>query len=191
LGQTHFKTTSVWIGATLAFVLILYLVVAAVNGVAFHLRYTSGILCDGSDTLQTVSSPVTVNLDVINACSATGIKLEKGVTYSFIVPDATLHDGDKYEVNPDGFAPKELSIFVPFRRHLGEPWFKLHGKIDDAGYETFPLGTGSFTYTARSNGELFLYVNDAVFGLIPAWDLPYRWEKGKNRGTVSVTISKE
>ncbi len=191
LGQTHFKAFTVWFGASVAFVLMLYLVIAVINGVAFHLRYTSGTLCDGSDTLQTVSSPVTVDLDVMNACSATGIKLEKGETYSFIVPDVTLHDGDKYEANPNGITPNRLLGFVPFRRHLGQPWFKLHGKVDDAGFETFPLGAGSFTYTARSNGELFLYVNDAVFGLILDWDLPYRWEIGRNRGTVAVTISKE
>ncbi len=190
LGQTHFKTFTVWFGAFWAFVLILYLLIAAVNGVAFHLRYTTGTLCDGSEPSQTVSLPATVNLDVSNACLATGINMEKGETYSFIVPDATLKDGDN-KANQDGYTSKELFVCVPFRRHLGEPWFKLHGKIDDAGYETFPLGVGSFTYTARSNGELFLYVNDAVFGLLPEWDLPYRWEKGKNRGTVSVTISKE
>lgn len=191
LAKTPFKTSAVWLGAFAAFVLILYLIIAVANGIAFHLRYTLGPLCDSSGALQTVSSPVTVNLDVMNACSATGINLEKGVTYRFVVPDVTLYDGDKHQANPNGITPVELFGFVPFRRHLGEPWFKLHGKIDNAGFETFPLGAGSFTYTARSNGELFLYVNDAVFGLLPAWDLPYRWKRGRNTGTVSLTISKE
>jgi len=191
LAKTPFKTSTVWLGAIAVFALILYLLVAVANGIVFHLRYTFGTLCDGSGSTQTVSSPVTVNMDVMNACSATGIKLEKGVTYRFVVPDVTLHDGDKFEANPDGITPTKLFGFVPFRRHLGEPWFKLHGKIDDAGFETFPLGAGSFTYTARSDGELYLYVNDAVFGLLPAWDLPYRWERGRNTGTLAVTISKE
>lgn len=193
LAKTPFKTSVVRLGASAVFVLILYLIIAVANGIAFHLRYTFGTLGDGSGALQTVLSPVTANLDVMNACSATGIKLEKGETYRFVVPDVTLYDGDNHKATPNGISPVpvELFVFVPFRRHLGEPWFKLHGKIDDAGFETFPLGAGSFTYKARSNGELFLYVNDAVFGLIPAWDLPYRWERGRNTGTVSVTVSKE
>jgi hypothetical protein len=191
LAKTRFKKTAVWLGAFAVFVLILYLFTAFANGIAFHLRYTFGTLCDTSGSLQTVSSPVTVNLDIMNACSATGVKLEKGKTYRFVVPSVTLHDGDEYEATPNGFTSVKLFPFVPFRRHLSEPWFKLYGKIDSAGFETFPLGAGTFTYTARSEGELFLYVNDAVFGLIPAWDLPYRWEKGRNTGTVSLTISKE
>ena len=63
---------------------------------------------------------------------------------------------------PAGFSSLKLSPWVPLRRHLSEPWFKLMGRIDDAGNEIFAIGSGPTTYKAKSDGELFLYVNDVV-----------------------------
>ena len=45
-------------------------------------------------------------------------------------------------------------------------------------------------YTAKSDGELFLYVNDAVFGIpwFVNWDLPYDWKLGKNHGSATIEV---
>lgn len=186
LADTRFKSTTVWSGATLIFLAVLYLLVAVMSGVAFHLRYTFGTLCENATNIMTPP----VSLDIAKACYSTGIKIEKGRTYRFDVADTELHDGKKYVTDPDGFTAAALYPFVLFRRHIDAPWLKLYGKINNSGYEDFALGKGVSTYTARSDGELFLYVNDAVFGLLPEWDLPYKWARGENSGKVSVTVSK-
>ena len=91
--------------------------------------------------------------------------------------------------------PRRLSAykaasFTAVRRHISEPWLKLMGRVGQAGSETFVIGSGPTEYQAKSNGELFLYVNDAVFGLPGRyWALPYFWSSGKNKGTGTVTVS--
>jgi hypothetical protein len=189
IAHTRFKDIVVWSGTAVLFIIILYLLLAVVNGTVFHLRYTLGTLCKQSDTVSKITARTTTSFEVINSCHATGIKLEKGKTYRFNVADASLNDGESHATDPDGFSSTRLFPFVPLRRHVTEPWMKLHGKIDAGGFETFPLGKGEIDYTARSNGELFLYVNDAVLGLFPEWDLPYKWELGKNIGKVAVKVS--
>jgi hypothetical protein len=93
-------------------------------------------------------------------------------------------------MGPDGFDDPWLMPWIPLRRHLGEPWLKLMGRIGDAGAEDFPIGSGPTEYRARSDGELFLYVNDAVFGLLPGrfWAWPYFWGLGANKGSAEVTV---
>lgn len=51
------------------------------------------------------------------------------------------------------------------------------------------IGAGLEEYGPRSSGELFLYVNDAVFGFLPDWAWPYRWEIGRNQGEGTITLS--
>ncbi len=65
-------------------------------------------------------------------------------------------------------------------------------RIDNSGNEQFVIGSGLDEYTARSNGELFLYVNDAVIGFFPggAWAWPYSWGIGVNTGEATVTVAR-
>jgi hypothetical protein len=46
---------------------------------------------------------------------------------------------------------------------------------------------------AKSTGELFRYVNDAVFGLLPGdiWSLPCTWEPGRNQGTAQISVTRK
>jgi len=194
-----------WTYVSALFLISLYFLAAIINGVLFQLKYRADSLCQKSQTAHPLYANTTATqaFDIADACYATGIYMEKGETYRFSVADTELHDGP-FLSDPDGFpndAPAEnpdnyvgkakikMSLFVPFRRHIDEPWLKLNGKIDGGGYETFPLGKGMTEYTARGNGELFLYVNDAVFGL-GKWDKAYKWERGKNEGTVSIKVKK-
>ena len=160
------------------------------NGTIYHMRNTVGALCKNSETMQTIDDPRTFTFDIGDACYATGIKLEQGITYRFNVPDTDLYDGENNHSGPDGYSNWKLFPFVALRRHIAEPWFKLCGKINDGGNETFAVGQGVSEYTARADGELFLYVNDAVFGVLPEWDLPYRWALGHNTGLVKIAISR-
>jgi uncharacterized protein (DUF2235 family) len=190
LQQTVLDKIMNWSGAVLLLVVILYLLAAVISGISFHFRDTLGTLCDNSDALSDISTPRTVSFDIDNACYATGIRMTQGKTYRFSVKDAKLHDGSEPS-GPDGYSSAALFYAVPWRRHISERWLKVFGRINRGGHENIALGGGSTEYTARGDGELFLYVNDAVFGIGPAWDLPYRWARGRNSGRVSVTISTE
>lgn len=134
-----------------------------------------------------------VTLDISNPCFATGIALKEGETYRFEVDLAGSEwsDGPNYPTDPDGFTSAKHLLWTPLRRTISEPWLKLMGQTGDAGKEYFAIGSGQKAYTARSNGELFLYVNDAVFGFFPEpyWAWPYFWESGRNKGKAKVTIT--
>ena len=84
-----------------------------------------------------------------------------------------------------------MTAWIPLRRHLDEPWLKLMGRVDDAGAESFAIGSGPIEYTAKSDGELFLYVNDAVFVVLPGryWGWPYFWKFGRNQGSAELTVT--
>lgn len=63
------------------------------------------------------------------------------------------------------------------------------GRVGPKG-EAFAIGSGPLRYEAESDGELFLYVNDAVLGLWAAGrTLPYRWSRGRNEGTAIVRVT--
>ena len=84
----------------------------------------------------------------------------------------------------------KMQAFTPFRRHLSRPWFELTGRVGRSGGDTFAIGSGT-CYTAKSGGPLYLYVNDAVSGLMPGrwWAFPYFWSIGANRGTATITVT--
>ena len=135
--------------------------------------------------LLTGEEPFSFSID--NPCHATGFKLERGTHYRFEVASTEWHDGG-YAASADGFFAWKLLPWVPYRRHVAEPWLKLMGRVG-AGGEAFAIGSGPLRYEAKSDGELFLYVNDAVLGLPgDGRTLPYRWSWGPNTGTAIVKI---
>lgn len=83
-----------------------------------------------------------------------------------------------------------------FRRHIGEPWFKLMARIGSEGSDEYPLSPADGSLpdaqatrlvadlTARRSGELFLFVNDAVLPVPRSW----QWFYNPNAGTAMVTV---
>ncbi len=202
--HSRFRNTSKWFLASLVLFLIVYLLIAVLSRVVLHVRGSFGALCHGTSVVNLVKQQ-TVTLDIGNPCMATGIGLKKGERYHFKAVGNEMQDGNiKPPEGPDGFSSfVDLSDFLglstykmilaaPFRRHIGEKWLKLMGRIDADGNETFTLGGLREEYTAKTDGELFLYVNDGAFGLAPGkyWAWPYSWPIGKNQGTVTVTVSR-
>ena len=160
--------------------------------VVFFLRDGSGSLCNGSPGIAPVVETSLVSFDVANPCNPTGIRLRKGNVYRFQVRDDLWHDG-RYEADADGLrqVPPLLVVAGPSRRHVLHPWMKLMGRVGETGIEAFAIGSGMAAYKAKTDGELFLYVNDAVIGLAPGrhWGQPYFWSLGRNDGTAHVTVS--
>jgi uncharacterized protein (DUF2235 family) len=181
-----------WAAAFSLLILVLYLLIAALNSSLFHLRYTFGTLCESSAAVNTLHAETVVKLDISNACFATGVKLEAGKSYHLSVADTEVKDGP-YVADADGIKQPGALMYmsIPLRRHITKPWMNLFARIGHDGNDNYVLGVGSNKITARSDGELFLYVNDAVFGVWPQWDLPYFWQGGENVGSIAVTIDVE
>ncbi len=179
-----------WLFAFILFLVIVYLIFALINGLLFHLRYSFGTLCTESTNTSLLETPATVTLDTANACFATGIKLEAGKSYRFEVEAAYVEDGKQNWATADGLVETAalMHLYVPLRRHISEPWMRLYGKVDDGGNESFVVGVGVTEYTTRSAGELFLYVNDAVLGVLPEWDYFYVSGPGPNSGDIAITV---
>jgi len=179
------RTAWRWTLAFATFLAILGLILVAVDRSLMHARAVTGGLCEAS--ASTDPHRTTARIDIANPCAATGILLEKGHHYRIAVtPDPWL-DGE-LEASPEQMTspPWYLAAAVPVRRHLGEPWTRLMGRIG------FAVRNGVEDFKARSTGELFLYVNDAVFGILPGdlWSLPYTWELGRNQGSAQIVVTR-
>jgi hypothetical protein len=113
--------------------------------------------------------PMTVSIDKLDACSATGLRLSRGYTYDVHVePESTYREGI---LSP---------LFTPFRRVLGRSWDALFLKVDA---HVVPLTEGNAT--VRADGDLFLFANHAVLALPWLWKTLYPDDGGRARITVT------
>lgn len=188
----------------------------AIDRIVWEARDISGWICaPRDDATPPADGGSAITFDAREPCLATGILLKRGVSYRISVappsPSALVgrldtaagrparmfdwSDGP-YPAGPAGFDRVEderglfMRIATPFRRHWSERWFKLMGRVGHDGEETFPIGVGPAVIEPKRDGELFLYVNDATFGVgfFELWSLPYRWESGENAGKARITV---
>jgi hypothetical protein len=87
-------------------------------------------------------------------------------------------------------------LFVFFRRSFSEPWFTPIARIGEYGNDEYPLHpvNGSVPdentttlvaeITARRDGPLFIFVNDAVLPLPNSWQHFYKNNEGRGHVTV-------
>jgi hypothetical protein len=177
-------------------VLVLLVTLGAFGRVAFDFMSSLGYACTATpaDRLVEPRRGVPVRFATASSCHATGIRLRAGERYAIdIKVDVPWADGD-IDATPDGFSSLRLLPFLPMRRHWGEPWFRPMGRIGATGNDFYPLGSdrenARVEVRARSDGELFVFVNDVVWGPppFPWWDGAYRWEAGRNHGTATLTV---
>ena len=167
--------------------------IMAVDRTLLHIRDSMGWLCAASPNARPLTGREAIGFHTAQACLPTGAKLVAGTTYQFEVEILSDWTDGSLPAGPDGLddaAPPKMLIATPFRRHWSRPWFALTGRIGRSGGETFAVGSGT-CYTARSDGELFLYVNDGVTGFLPGrrWAFPYFWSSGPNQGHSTVRIA--
>lgn len=173
---------------TMLFVVLLFVLLSSINHAVFYVRDALGVLCRQSHVAVQDHEPISFEID--DPCFATGVKLKKGVVYRFHVAPADWKDG-VVEADPDGFRLLRLLPLTLNRRHIYQPWLKLMGRVGQSREETFVIGSGPTTYQPKSDGELFLYVNDAVLGLPPwdRWAMFYSWPHGENSGMATVEVT--
>ena len=130
----------------------------------------------------------------------------------FAIPAGDPWIDKNIPAGPNGVHPDDVTLamtaWVPLRRRLTQPWFKPMARIGNIGNDDYaldpkpslpereiraskeaklPPSPGDISFeseiVARSSGELFLYVNDAVFP-------PYfnHWFYSNNRGSAHVTV---
>jgi len=181
-----------WLAAILIVVLG---VVAGVTRIIFDVRSSLGAVCAAtpSASLREPRPTQTLLFATVEGCAATGIELHAGQRYAVEVAVlAPWKDGDLV-ASPDGLeAPRWwMTAAVPMRRLWTEPWFRLMGRIGDTGDDQYPLRSGRTVFRARTDGELFLYVNDVVIGIAPKrWDRAYSWRWGRNEGTATIQVTR-
>jgi hypothetical protein len=130
----------------------------------------------------------------------------------FAIPAGEPWLDEKLPAGPNGVDPDcvtfAMPAWVPLRRRLTQPWFKPMARIGHIGTDDYaldpkpslpepetraskgakcPPSLGALSFAseivARSSGELFLYVNDAVFA--PFFN---DWFYRNNRGSARVTV---
>lgn len=185
--------------------LVLLCVLALLNRTMFEAFNVAGATCATSQAPAPVGSAgATVRFATAAFCAPTGLTLERGARYELTATFEGARDSTIPVGRADGFsvispevtaggvrliAPDRnvaqavlFAVASPFSRLWGAGWFGIVARVGDAGVEQIPLGAGTTTFTARSTGELFLFVNDAI---VPLW-----WNAlyANNHGHAVVTI---
>jgi len=142
-------------------------------------------------------------------CQSMGVKLERNGKY-LIQFESTDSFSDwngriKASLGYYSVGERQMSIWrkalmvalVPLRRELIRPWFRVVVRFGGkGGEETFldPDTNDKFVIdeqiTATRDGELFLFVNDAVIGIPGFNDYFYKHFYKDNRGATKVAITR-
>ena len=186
--------------------LIFLAAVILVNRGTFDVAQAMGVWCDGSGgaTLAVDESSGPLWFRSAEFCAPTGVRLEAGSRYRLEVslPEAGEWRDDSVQVpstagvtsRSPGLTRAQRAVyaaFAPMRRLWSAAWFVPIARIDETGIDHYHLNTTPIEITARTTGELFLFVNDAVAPVGPeppwlGWTLFYR----NNHGDATVTVTR-
>lgn len=195
-----------WAPAFFALLLV-YLGAGLASHLLFNVQDVAGLTCVESASTRELgargdtSGPI--RFSTADLCKATGIMMERGARYLVEikpVPGETWSDGT-IPVPFGGFSPAApptwyhrlvLGLAVPLRREATQDWFHVvlrYGRV--GGEETFILPDPDDPYLqapirATRNGELFVFVNDAVIGIPGLYDLFYK----RNRGAADLVVTR-
>jgi hypothetical protein len=154
-----------------------YLIIAAalVNQTAVKAAESFGWLCREQPQHSPELMPVAAT------CHATRIQVAAGRSYRVLLTVERPWSDKSIPAGPEGLRFESagswlaMKLAVPLRRHITEDWFTVMAKIDRSGLASraLPLrraedvdGAGDeiweADFTADADGELLLYVNDAV-----------------------------
>lgn len=171
--------------------LILWIVVALASQLSFRTADAFGAYC--------VSGAVPVQeFDTANVCMPTGVKAIKDEEYRVVLEVTSDWLDDTIPTDPRGFGFRKMSpamyLGVPFRRVMFSSWYVPVLRVGSKGGEEHvldlkPIAPGQgkqyeARFKPRSDGDVFLFVNDAVFG----WPAPPGYFYRNNHGKATVRI---
>ena len=186
-------------------VLLVYLGASLASHLLFNVQDVAGLTCvESSETRKleekgATSGPIRFNTS--DFCKATGIKAERGARYLVEIKPAEPWSDDGIRVPLGGFSPAnppswyqriKLAAFVPMRRETTQDWFHVvlrFGRV--GGEETFIVPDPDddliqSPIRATRDGELFIFVNDAVIGIPGLYDFFYR----NNAGSAELVVTR-
>jgi uncharacterized protein (DUF2235 family) len=168
--------------------------VGTVNRVGFALASASGFVCrdvppENATRLATGGS-WKGSFANDELCHSTGVVFEPGSRYQLgVILPGGWYDGRTLVESPAGFSSgQNLAVlpWLPFRRVLTVQWFVPMARIGNHTAEYHSLSEGGVLFSPRREGQLFLFVNDAI-GIPPFTRLFYRNNDGQN---AIVTVTK-
>jgi len=186
--------------------------VAAANRLLYNIQDVSGLTCKESNnatglardpgTPRPVGESRTVQFNTSDFCKATGIFLERNTVYHVELQATVPWTNAGVPVPEGGFSSKYppvwyhrlwLGLGVPLRRELTLDWFRVVLRYGGVGGEEVSLDPDPYNDKIQGNirptrdGELFVFVNDAVIGIPGLYDFFYR----NNTGAAKLTITRK
>jgi hypothetical protein len=189
----------------LSAIFLTYYLITVGNHVLFNFFDAAGFVCTESNEPLRRLAPNESVRDIIfdprQLCQSTKVLLEKNATY-IVRFDSTESFRDGSIDASKGYASLEVSqrrerllkvLMLPLRREWLRPWFRVVARIGSIGSnESFldPDFTDRYwidePIRVNRNGELFLFVNDAVIGIPGLFGFFY----SDNSGSAKVTITR-
>jgi uncharacterized protein (DUF2235 family) len=158
-------------------VLMLLLIVVGVAivtiRVSFDVPMILGQVCKdvaNPPTPTTEKLPL-VEFDLTSPCYPMGANLKAGETYVLSVEprevrwrDLTVPVTTLRGFRPEGFSRQDWLFWftIPLRRHKVMDWYVPVARVGAYGDHYFPITSWTTEITPQTDGQLFLYVNDAL-----------------------------
>jgi uncharacterized protein (DUF2235 family) len=199
-----------WAPAFFALLLV-YLGVSLTSHLLYNIQDVAGLTCKESGNAMGLNKNIvdpkkdgdtkTVNFNTSDLCKPTGIFLEKNARYHVEVNSTVAWTDAGFPVPDGGFSANAppvwyhrivLGLGVPLRRELTQDWFRIVLRYGAVGGEEAFLDPDPDDYKVQANikptrdGELFIFVNDAVIGIPGLYDFFYR----NNGGTAQLTVTR-
>jgi hypothetical protein len=192
------------VGPALSALFFVYAGLMLINHLAYVVLDDAGFVCSESAGAVRMTKGETrkFSFDTSSVCSATGALLENGGRYAITIKAREPHWYDRtIQTSPSGFYSLDAPTFwqkiamvvaLPMRRELIRPWFRMVARTGGVGGEESFLDPDPKDHSidevirATRDGELFLFVNDAVLGVPGLAGVFYP----NNSGSAEVTISR-
>jgi uncharacterized protein (DUF2235 family) len=189
-----------WVLPTLAGLVLSAVGLMLCNALWFSIKASDGDFCTPSvDPTAASATPATADFDNRLACAPTRLLLRTGGTYEIALHIADPNDWKDRTLPADWLGLHDVPwvhrALAPMKRELALPVFTPIARIGAKGSDVYSLApdpsmptarprtTLQARIVARTDGELFLYVNDVVG---PPWD-PLRFYDN-NHGIAKVTV---
>ena len=177
---------------------MLFVIVAIGSQLAFRTADAFGKFCVGDADTRVLTDTVTFTTNTNNFCMSAQVKALRGEDYRITIEVKDAWMDKTIATNPRGFGFKKMYwrmyFGLPFRRVVFSNWFVPVLRIGSKGWEEHvldlkPVKPGEeklyeARFTPRSDGEVFLFVNDAVWGFPGIYARNY----ANNTGTALIKI---